>query len=484
MVKQRTIVWFRKDLRLHDNRAFIAAARRGEVVPVFIFAPEEEDVPVGAASKWWLHHSLQALSEQLASHGIPLLLRKGTSKEILTDLLAETNADAVYFNTRYEPAIRRRDSNLIDYLKAKEIDVQTYTSELLFEPGSITNKQGEIYKIFTPFWKQARTQYVAASQAIPPTLTSGVPDQVSVGKLQDLTLLPNYLWYKKLNAYWRPGEQHALEKWQDFLNTTIMYYDDERDYPAKDGVSGLSPYLAWGEISPRMMWHDISELLAYQDINQEQEAYGQVEAFLRQIVWRDFAYHQLVSFPQVINQPLKPEFKAFQWLEDEQALTRWQKGLTGYPVVDAGMRELWETGWMHNRIRMVTASFLIKHLLIHWKEGAAWFRDTLVDHDVANNIMGWQWVAGSGYDASPFFRIFNPVTQGDKFDAAGDYVRKWVPELASLPTKYLFAPWTAPKEVLAEAGIVLGETYPNKIVDHKAARERALATYHEMKEVK
>lgn len=477
------IVWFRKDLRLHDNVALYEAAKEGHVIPVYIHAPEEEQQGMGSAESWWLHNSLKALQLELSTYQVPLILKKGTSLEILQKLLEETGADAVYFNKRYEPKLAVRDQQITDMLRNQEVVVHSFHSHLLFEPGTIKNKQGDVYKVFTPFWKQARQQAVEQPVPRPGKITTKIPSDCIVGELDELELLSGHPWSDKFNRYWCPGEKGAKNKWQDFLLDAIERYDDRRDLPAVEGVSKLSPHLAWGEISPRSIWYQSKERL--DELSNEEgmgDRYQHIEAYLRQVVWRDFAYHQLVTYPHVINQPLKEEFASFPWLEDAQSFDRWKHGKTGYPLVDAGMRELWETGWMHNRIRMVAASFLVKHLLIHWLDGVAWFRDTLVDHDLANNTMGWQWVAGSGYDASPYFRIFNPILQGEKFDPDGEYIRKWVPELAGLPTKYIFAPWTAPKNVLLKEGIKLGQTYPERIVDHKVGRERALAAYYLMKE--
>ncbi|MFB1049804.1 deoxyribodipyrimidine photo-lyase [Paraliobacillus sp. JSM ZJ581] len=480
MTNNTIIVWFRKDLRLHDNRAFTHAAKDGKIIPVYILS-EEEEKSIGSASKWWLHYSLAHITERLAKYNIPLIVKKGSYKKVLEKLIDETSASGVYFNKCYDSANRAGEKRVVKQFEEANVVIKQFESDLLFTPGSVTNQKGEPYKIFTPFWKQVRKQYVAFPTHLPKLIESGVPRDYDIGKIYDLGLLPKHPWTKKFYTYWTPGEQHAINRWNTFLDEDIMSYDKERDFPAKDRVSRLSPYLAWGEISPRLIWHDIQRKLIQLDSRQQEEVHGQLEAFLRQLVWRDFAYHQLVTFPHVEDEPLKTEFKYFAWKNDQDHLDQWKQAKTGYPIVDAGMRELWETGWMHNRVRMITASFLIKHLLIHWKEGASWFRDTLVDHDRANNIMGWQWVAGSGYDASPYFRIFNPITQGDKFDPNGHYVRRWVPEIAALPTKYLFSPWTAPKEVLEEAGVELGQTYPEPIVDHKASRERALAVYQDMK---
>ncbi|WP_182201428.1 cryptochrome/photolyase family protein [Paraliobacillus salinarum] len=479
MTDKKIIVWFRKDLRLFDNLAFTYAANEGNVIPVYILS-DEEDRAIGAASKWWLHHSLAHIKEKLARFDVPLIIKKGSHVKVLGELIDETNASAIYFNSCYDRIGRVAEEKVLNQLK-ETVTIERFESELLFTPGSVMNQKNEPYKIFTPFWKQARKQHVASPTHLPKRIKSGVAIDYDIGEVNDLDLLPQHPWATKLHNYWTPGEQQAIDRWNDFHDEDIMSYDKERDFPAKDRVSRLSPHLAWGEISPRFIWHDIQKKLIQLDSREQQESHEQLESFARQLVWRDFAYHQLVTFPHVEDEPLKEEFKYFTWKKDQDHFDRWKYAKTGYPIVDAGLRELWETGWMHNRVRMITASFLIKHLLIHWKEGANWFRNTLVDHDSANNIMGWQWVAGSGYDASPYFRIFNPITQGEKFDPHGHYVRRWVPEIADLPTKYLFSPWTAPAEVLEEAGIELGQTYPEPIVDHKASRERALAAYQDMK---
>ncbi|WP_112182413.1 cryptochrome/photolyase family protein [Paraliobacillus zengyii] len=482
MSKKTMIVWFRKDLRLQDNMALYEAAKEDNVILVYIHAPDEEDMGMGSAESWWLHHSLKALQQELKTYHVPLILRKGPTQETLQRIIEETQADGIFFTKRYEPQISERDQQISNVLAEQGISVQTFHSNLLFTPGTVRNKQDNVYKVFTPFLKQARQQIVEKPVPKPKRINSKLPSDFVVGELEELGLLSDYPWSDKFNHYWTPGENGAYTKWKDFLLDAIEQYDDQRDIPSKEGVSKLSPHLAWGEISPRSIWYQSKEKLDMVS-KEEGDRYKQIESYLRQVVWRDFAYHQLVSYPYVINQPLKDEFKAFPWLKNTEALDRWKSGMTGYPLIDAGMRELWETGWMHNRIRMITASFLVKHLLIHWLEGAAWFRDTLIDHDLANNTMGWQWVAGSGYDASPYFRVFNPILQGEKFDKDGEYVRKWIPEIADLPNKYIFSPWTAPEKVLTQLGIKLGQTYPEHIVDHKAARERALVAYYEMKEI-
>ena len=306
-----------------------------------------------------------------------------------------------------------------------------------------------------------------------PSPSSFIASKRSLNTLpvEKLSLLSNLPWHQKLSPYWTPGEIGAIEQLHRFMEDGLSEYKKDRDYPSQSHTSNLSPYLAWGELSPKTIWHTM--------LNLKQDE--QVEAFLRQLVWREFSYYQLIHVPNSVETPIRSEFYSFPWQGDEHLFTCWKKGMTGYPLVDAGMRQLWETGWMHNRVRMIAASFLVKHLLIPWTKGADWFTQTLVDIDLANNTMGWQWVAGCGVDAAPYFRIFNPTLQGEKFDTNGEYILKWVPELAALPTKYLFQPWTAPKELLRECGIEIGTTYPSPLIDHNFARERALRAYHSIK---
>lgn len=474
MKTNTTIVWFRKDLRIHDHPALLEASQQGTVLPVFIWSPDEEvDSLLAEASQWWLHHSLQDLEKQLQQLGLPLILRQGASLPILQEIIQESNATALYFTERYEPSIRHRDDQIKQVLRAEKINVKSFHAQLLFEPLSITNQQNKAYKVFTPFWKQCLKKTVPLPLPSP-SACNAPTSEVQTGTVDDLALLSSFPWYNKFASYWTPGEQGANKQWTIFLQEKINGYKKSRDIPTLHHSSHLSPHLAWGEISPKLMW---ITLIDRQDIQLDSD----IETFLKQLVWREFSYHQLVHIPSSIKAPIRQAFTAFPWADDEPLLTCWKKGLTGYPIIDAGMRELWETGQMHNRVRMVTASFLVKHLLIHWKKGADWFTETLVDFDVANNTMGWQWVAGSGVDASPYFRIFNPVLQGKKFDSDGEYVRKWLPELTNLPTAYIHQPWKAPQTVLQKSEVVLGTTYPLPIVDHASARDRALRAYHSIK---
>ena len=466
-----TIVWFRKDLRIQDNPALLEASKKGAVLPIFIWSPEEEVYDHKAqASQLWLYHSLQALADQLKQLGLPLILRKGSSLDILKDIIKESNAQALYFNERYEPVIHNRDERIKNAIISENVEVKTFHSHTLFEPFSIKNKDGKPYKVYTPFWKQCLKTTVPLP--LPAPSVTVVPNQsFDTLSVEELMQMPTHPWQQKLSTHWTVGEGGAIEQLHTFIESAINEYKINRDYPSKANTSFLSPYLAWGEISPKVIWHTL--------LNREPDE--RIEAFLRQLVWREFSYDQLLQVPNSVDRPIRSEFNVFPWQEDEQLFNAWKKGMTGYPLIDAGMRQLWETGWMHNRVRMITASFLVKHLLIHWTKGADWFRQTLVDYDVANNTMGWQWVAGSGVDAAPYFRIFNPILQGEKFDIDGQYTRKWVPELAKLPTKYLFAPWKAPKDLLRECGIELGTTYPTPLIDHHFARERALHAYYSIK---
>lgn len=375
------------------------------------------------------------------------------------------------WNRRYTSDGIAQDKSLKAALKEQNITCESFKANLLHEPWDIKTGAGEYYKVFTPYWKAVLRQHDIAECLPEPAHAVRFGAHIETLTIDDLNLLPSQpYWGAKMTPYWTPGSRGALEALDDFLDGPVNSYTDDRNRPAVKGTSKLSPHLAFGEISPRQIWH----------ITQRKTDQG--DKFLSEIGWREFSYTLLYYNPDLATENYKSDFDAFEWAHDDENLERWQKGQTGYPFVDAGMRELWATGWQHNRVRMVTASFLIKHLLIDWRHGERWFWDTLVDADPANNAASWQWVAGSGADASPYFRIFNPFSQGQKFDPKGAYVRKWVPEIARLPDKFLHAPWEAPEHVLKNAGITLGETYPRPIVDHKIARERALARYKATRE--
>ncbi len=466
---ESVIVWFRDDLRLADHPALTAAVQSGlPVLPVYLWSPAEEyPWEPGAASRWWLHQSLRSLEVSLGKLGLRLILRRGPSLEALRALAAEVRAKAVFWNRRYEPAIVERDKAVKASLRASGIEAQSFPGNLLREPWTIRNTAGQPFRVFTAFWKACRIGPPTQEPLPPPKFARAPMQWPASAALRDLALEPQIDWAAGLRETWRPGETAAVEQMDRFLESGLRTYGHARDIPAETGTSGLSPYLHFGEISPRQVWHRAARIAS------ETEA----APYLRQLIWREFAYHMLFHFPATPSEPFNSRFARFPWQYDRTAFRAWSKGLTGYPMVDAGMRQLWHTGWMHNRVRMIAASFFVKHLLIPWQHGARWFWDTLVDADLANNTFGWQWAAGCGADPAPYFRIFNPVLQGERFDPRGHYIRRWIPELSSLPDRWIHCPWKAPKQILKEAGIVLGSTYPAPIVDHQLARERALDAF-------
>jgi deoxyribodipyrimidine photo-lyase len=471
-----TLVWFRSDFRLADNPALCAAVAAGApVVAVYIHAPGEEGPwQPGGASRWWLHHSLTQLRQSLAALGAGLCVRASDdSLASLQTLVRECAATRVVWNRRYEPAIRARDAIIKRTLRAQGIEAESHASALLHEPWSIRSRSGAPYQVFTPFWRHCKSladpaEPLPAPPALCPPRSS--PDSQTI---ESLALLPPLDWPSGLAAGWKPGEHEAQRRLERFTNEALEDYANRRDEPGAPGTSRLSPHLHFGEIGPRQIWHAVRRAALAQGRNFS----WRDSQFLTEIGWREFAHHLLYHFPHTPEQPLRANFARFPWQSSGVLLRAWQRGATGYPIVDAGMRELWRTGWMHNRVRMITASFLVKDLLLPWSEGARWFWDTLVDADLACNTLGWQWVAGCGADAAPFFRVFNPVTQGTRFDGAATYVRGWIPELAALPDRWIHAPWTAPATVLRTAGITLGVDYPKPLIDHETARRCALQAF-------
>ena len=478
-----TLHWFRQDLRLADNPAILAALERGaRIAPIYILDPSETSPwAPGGASRWWLHESLRVLDAGLRDRGSRLVLRRGDPATVLRDLRTETGAEAVAWNRCYEPAAIARDTAIKADLTARGIDVKSTNASLLFEPWGVRTKAGGPFRVYTPFWRACRddASRIEASRPAPETI-AGPEQWPASDHLDDWALLPTKPdWAGGLRAGWTPGEAGAQERLIRFLDDRLAHYADERNRPDIDGTSSLSPHLHWGEIGPRQVWQAVLARLADGRLDRRED---QAETFLKELVWREFSYHLLYHFPHLPEQPLDARFNAFPWHRDDALTAAWQRGRTGYPIVDAGMRQLWHTGWMHNRVRMIVASFLVKHLLQPWQQGAAWFWDTLVDADLASNSASWQWVAGCGADAAPYFRIFNPVLQGQRFDPEGDYVRRWVPELEALRATDIHQPWQAPPAVLAEAGVRLGLTYPQPVVDHKAARQRALGAFESVKQ--
>lgn len=461
-----------------DNPALQEAAGRGAVIPVFIYAPEEETPwEPGEASKWWLHQSLSALRNQLLRMGSELVVRRGTTLEVLSQLLQETGAKRVYWNRRYEPAVTSRDAKIKETLRTMGIEAESFNGSLLHEPWTIKNQSGAPFRVFTAYWRNCLTK-ADPIEPLPRPNNLKKPESWPVTvSLNDLNLEPKQNWAGGLRSSWEPGELGAASAVKQFLAEGFQEYSNRRDRPDVRGTSHLSPHLHFGEISPRQIWHAARNSCVKKNANSD----WRNSQFITELGWREFGHHLLYHFPGTTDEPLRIEFKNFPWRRDSDFLKAWQKGQTGYPIVDAGMRELWSTGWMHNRGRMIVASFLVKDLLQPWQEGARWFWNTLVDADLAQNSLGWQWTAGCGADASPYFRIFNPVLQGQKFDPNGSYVRRWCPELANLPNQWLHQPWEAPARVLTEAGLEVGKTYPLPLVNHKIAREVAMEAYGRMK---
>ncbi|PEV58740.1 deoxyribodipyrimidine photolyase [Bacillus cereus] len=474
-MQNKIIVMFQKDFRLYDNPALFEAVQSGEVLPVYV---QDETFSIGSAAKWWLHHAIIDVQKQLKALGSTLIIRKGNTQEEILSLIKQLDITAVYWNSCYDPDRLKSNQKMKMILEDKGIICKGFNSHLLLEPWIIKKKDNTEYKVFTPFYNAFQKQVIPKPISRVQSIKWGnsLPASLSVSELH---LLPTIPWTSHMEAIWDPTEEGAYKTFKKFFSSKLVSYSEGRDFPDQNVHSMLAPYLSFGQISVKLMFHYLINKSTERQCSLFEK---QVNSFIRQLIWREFSYYLLYHYPFTVYKPLNKSFEHFPWNKEEELLRVWQKGETGYPFIDAGMRELWQTGFMHNRARMAVASFLVKHLLIPWQEGAKWFMDTLLDADIANNTMGWQWVAGSGADASPYFRIFNPITQGEKFDKNGEYIRRWVPELRDIPNKYIHKPWEAPEHILQKSNIKLGNTYPYPIVDHKAARERALCAYKNMKE--
>ena len=470
MKKGTAIHWFRQDLRLSDNPALDSAAQYETLIPIYILDEVNSgEFKMGAASKWWLHQSLTKLNESLDGK---LLVYQGNPHEILNKLIEEQEVSYVTWSRCYEPWRIDRDKEIKRNFEDKNVAVESFSASLLWEPWTISKDDGTPYRVFTPFYKKG------CLNSEEPRLPAGKVDlsnlyseDLSSGSITDLNLLPTIKWYKSFEEEWNPGEIGAEQNLNSFLDSGLLNYKEGRNFPSQEFVSRLSPHLHFGEISPNEVWYRAKTKEGISGIEKS------LAHFHSELGWREFSYYLLYHFPDLPNKNFQEKFDIFPWQENEEFLALWQKGNTGYPIVDAGMRELWQTGYMHNRLRMIVGSFLVKNLLIDWRFGERWFWDCLVDADLASNSASWQWVAGSGADAAPYFRIFNPITQGLKFDPEGEYTKKYVPELRDLPNKYLFSPWEAPENILADAGIELGKNYPKPMVDLKLSRETALEAF-------
>ena len=465
-MENKCLVWFRKDLRLHDNPAINAAKEYQQVYPIYIMDDDiYENKYLGSASIWWLKNSLKSLNFDMKN---TLKVVHGDSLKIIPTVCEDLKINAVFWNRCYEFDRVTKDKKLKEYLLSNNIEAKSFNANLLWEPWTIKNKSGNPYKVFTPFYKSGCLQSVVPRKPIKK------PEKISFKKIK--TNLKEHKfshinqkdhWSNKFLKYWEVGEIAANKNFDRFLENGAKNYSTGRNFPSTENVSRLSPYLHWGQISPFRVWHEAKNKM-----------FGShKEIFLSELGWREFSYHLLYHYPKINKQNLKEQFNKLDWNVNDELLLKWKKGKTGFPIVDAGMRELWETGYMHNRLRMITASFLVKNLLIHWKEGEKWFWDCLLDADLANNSASWQWVAGTGSDAAPFFRIFNPITQGQKFDKDALYIRKYLPEIAKLPNKFIFTPWLADKEILKDANVTLGVDYPHPIIDYTSSRKKALEAF-------
>ena len=469
----KTIMWFRQDLRLSDNPALIEAVNSGEIIPIYILDDYHSgSQKMGAASRVWLHHSLESLDRSLKRN---LKFFRGPADQILLELIRQTKAEKIVWTRCYEPWRMTRDTSIKKQIKELGVEVKSFAGSLLWEPHEIQKSDGTHYRVFTPFYRRGCLAATQPRKPLNAPIDMKFLPQKTVTNdclLEELELLPKHIWCLAIVNEWNIGEQGALETLSDFLQNGITNYKIGRNIPSHKSVSRLSPRLHFGELSPNQIWYASQGVIEPGDDN--------LDSFLSELGWREFAHHLNFHHQTLVNENLNPKFDTFSWRLTPRSLEAWQTGMTGYPIVDAGMRELYQTGYMHNRLRMIVGSFLVKNLLQHWHYGRDWFHDCLVDADLCVNSASWQWIAGCGADAAPYFRIFNPITQGEKFDPDGVYTKKWVPELAELPKKYLFCPWEAPSEILDKIGFHLGKSYPMPIVDLKTSREMALEAFSKL----
>ena len=476
-MRNSALVCFRNDFRLLDNPALFEAVRlKKKVIPVFIYDQSAfGDWDLGGAAKWWLHQSIKDIQKQISSLGGRLILRKGSTASTIRELVESTQASSVYWNRRYLLSERTVDAVVKEMLVDMGIEVKSFQASLLVEPWTTANKEGNPFKVYSPFWRSIKDNPIPEPLELDFSKIEFGDENIECLGLEDLDLIPkDKTWHKPFHDFWKVSETNAHDLLLNFIHLGIDDYAVDRDRPDLNGTSSLSPFLRWGQISPRQIAH---ALIQNCDLN----AKGPI-VYLKEIYWREFAYYVMYHFPKTSDSPLQEKYKNFPWNEDKNTLSAWKWGKTGYPIVDAGMRQLYATGWMHNRVRMIVASLLVKHLLLNWHAGAEWFWDTLVDADLASNSLGWQWSGGCGADAAPYFRIFNPMTQGMKFDPNGEYVKRWVPELATLPAKYIHQPWEATASELKSFGVTLGDNYPIPIIEHTFGRERALEALASLKQ--
>ena len=476
MKQNVSIYWIRQDLRLSDNPALTASVKNGSIIPIYILDDKNpKEHKIGSSSKIWLHYSLQKLKKQFDNK---LIFSKGNPEVILTELCQSESISNIFWNRVYEPWSISRDKKIKENMKKEGVEINTFNGSLLWEPWQVLKNDGTPYRVFTPYYRRG---CLNANEPRRPLEKPRKIDYFEVKNFKCLTidqlnLLPKHAWKEKIIETWNIGEKAANKRLDEFVESELNDYKEGRNFPSKKNVSRLSPHLHWGEISPNTVWFKVWDLNQL-GIQHQQDT----DTFLSEMGWREFSNYLLYYFPELPRKNLQKKFDNFSWDNNPLFLKAWQKGQTGYPIIDAGMRELWSTGYMHNRLRMIVGSFLVKNLLLHWHEGEKWFWDCLVDANLASNSSGWQWIAGCGADAAPYFRIFNPITQGLKFDADGDYVRKFVPEISLLPNKFLFNPWEAPDNILKKANVKLGENYPKPIVDIKTSRQKALSAFAKLK---